>query len=232
MRPYALLALVIAASAHGQRKIVPSQIGILYRYQGDTIWHERDSSMTRTVFRGDTIRSERWQDGRRISSTVHVVAGDSGRMVSNIDSTGAEGRTGVSVPARLLYARRDMIAMQMRSADARAKMSQRGYGTRVPVSPSSSIGYCIESGRSIVHQADTARDIRTREGRADTTIYLFVGDTTVRRLSPSPRTFGYAMYNTLFGEMHMSIVHRNLAGRSSPLEQELPGRPSDSCNKR
>ena len=233
MRPYVLLALAVAASAQGQRKVVPSEIGVLYRYNGDTIWHERDTTVKRSIFRGDTIFNETTRAGRLRHSRVYLVVGDSARVISAIDSTGTSRPPAKElVTARFATSSRDMLARQQQLAGIRERLRRHGYGHQPPLAPPNAISYCIDSTRSIVHQADTARDIRKSGGRVDTAVYVFVGDTTVKRLSPSPQTFGHAMYNTLFGEMHMSIVRGNLAPGSSTLEKELPGQSASFCIKR
>jgi hypothetical protein len=233
MRPYLVLALAIASNALAQRKVVTSDIGVLYRYQGDTIWYERDSTLTVTICRGDTISTRSTMAGRLRYAHSYVIIGDSARLVSAVDSTGApQPGTGRMAPARVASSTRDMLAMQLRTAQTRERMRQRGIGDYVPLSPPSPISYCIDGTRTMVQHADTVRDIRKSSSRVDTTVYVFGSDTTVRRLSPSPTLFGYTMYNTLVGDMHMSVVHRNLAARSSPQESALPGKPSDACNKR
>jgi hypothetical protein len=219
--------VAIAASAHGQRKIVTSQIGVLFRYNGDTIWHERDSTVRRTIFRGDTISNEQSVAGRLRYAQTFLVSGDSARLISVVDSTGAT-RTPVtrSLPARMASSSRDMLAMEMRRLQVRP-----GYvrPTDPPRAPSSPFSYCIDGTRTLIQHVDTVRDVRKGPGRTDTTIYVFGSDTTVTRLSPSPAILGYSMYNTLWGEMHMSLVRKSLASRDGP-PKDLPGRSLDACN--
>jgi hypothetical protein len=229
MRLYALLALAVAASAHAQSRVtVVTDLGTIFRYNTDTIWSERDTSMTRTVYRGDTVTTERWRVDRRLSLTRHVVIGDSARLLVAIDSNGAPQTTETRMlPARFLSMNREMLASQLNRPEL-----PRGYTspTDVPLSPASPMTYCIDGSRVIIQHGDTARDVRTARGRTDTTVYVFDKDTTVRRLSPAPRTFGYVMYNTLVGEMKTSLVRKSSATRYAATYRKLPGKNYDACN--
>jgi hypothetical protein len=209
--------------AEASRRIVATESGQLYRYNGDTIWQERDSSVTRTVFRGDTIWSEASVGNRRRYTMVYVVDGDSARHVSATDSAGATRQVTGAIPARMAAMSRDMLERELRLLPTRERMRQRGGGTVVPTSPATPVTYCIDGSRKIVQHADTARDIRVVGSRTDTTIYQFRGDTTLVRLSPSPRVFGHAMHTTLRGEMYSSLIRRNMASRASPAVAGLPG---------
>ncbi len=95
-----------------------------------------------------------------------------------------------------------------------------------PKSPKDPLSYCTHLGELLLQHLDTLRSIHvlfqqhaTALGAdrmsvaADTTIWLFTGDTTVRRLSPAPRRFGYAMANTLRGEMQAVMVEQDLIAR-------------------
>jgi hypothetical protein len=126
---------------------------------------------------------------------------------------------------------REAIAHAIQSNASRARLAQFALpsASDVPVAPRDPISYCVDGSLSIRQHVDTVQYIRTVPGKAvDTTTYVFTGDTTVRRLSPSPREFGYAMANTLVGEMHMSLVRKNLDARAAPLTAGLPGRSSMS----
>ncbi len=224
-------AMTVAPAPGLSRKVVVTQTGYLLRYNGDTIWVERDSSVTRTVFRGDTIVTDVWVDDRREQAMIYLVDGDSARIASSIDSTGAPARAGTVIPLGFAARSRDMLERELRTAPLRERMRQRGGGTSVPDSPSTPVSYCIDASRTIVQHADTARDVREIGGRTDTTVYVFRGDTTVARISPSPRIFGHAMHTTLMGEMYMSLVRRNVESRSAQ-SIGLPGRAPLPCGRR
>jgi hypothetical protein len=227
MRPYTILVLAMAAATQSQaqqRKTLAGTTGTLFRYSGDTIWQERDTTVNRTIYRGDTVTRERIVNGRRMNQTTYVLVGDSARFLFSIDSAGArhEGSSRLS-PAMIVMSARDMLSRQLTSPIATRTTDY------VPLSPATPISYCIDGSRKMIQHGDTARDVRTVGTKVDTTIYVFVGDTTVKRVSPNPTSFGYAMYTTLVGEMHMSVVRRNLASRNPP-PAGLPGRSVDACN--
>ena len=217
-----VVGLITAASANAQRKTLATPTGVLFRYSGDTIWQERDSTITRTTYKGDTVVRDRWMNGRRLEELTFLQLGDSAKLLFSIDSAGAR-RPGHErlMPILIISSSRQLLASAMRAPNRGANY--------VPYAPPAPISYCIDRTRNMVQHADTARDIRKIGDRTDTTVYVFIADTTVKRVSPNPATLGYAMYTTLIGEMQMSVVRRNLATRN-PAPGSLPGRSTDGCN--
>ena len=224
MRTCILLAVTAVASAAAQpRKTVETHIGTLYRFNGDTIWQERDSTVMRNVYRGDTVFQERTVPGKPRSAVAYLILGDSARVLWSTDSTGARVNGSPRLlPAMIANSPRDMLAMQMRGPQG---------AWRVPLTTTAPVSYCIDGARTILQHADTARYLRKSADRVDTTVYVFVGDTTIKRVSPNPATLGYAMYLTVFGEMEMSLVRKSLASRQGPAAAGIPGRSSDTCNR-
>jgi hypothetical protein len=202
---------------------------MLFRYAGDTIWYERDTTVRRSIYRGDTIVQATFVGGRVRSGWTMVVIGDSAVTLSTTDSLGSSHATRSAIPARMALADREMIAMEIRVNASRARvaslLSARPRATDVPIAPRDPVSYCVDASLSIRQHVDTVQYIRTVSGKAvDTTTYVFTSDTSIKRLSPSPREFGYAMANTVMGEMHMSLVRKNLDARAVPVTPALPGR--------
>jgi hypothetical protein len=189
----------------GQQPTVVRTSGSVLRYLGDTLWSERDTTVLRSIFHGDTIKQAQLVDGRLRYDVTYVVRGDSGRVVSAINPD--------SIPPlyqtpslELLLADRTYLAAMIPRAESQARMQARGNSMpeRVPLSPPDPITYAVSPTLSIVQHRDTARYLRAARGRIDTTIYLFTGDTMVRRISPVPRTFGLAMNVTIVSDMRLA----------------------------
>src|SRR4051812_19891695 len=218
---FVLLAGLSLSIGAQLKKTVASRSGILLRYSGDTIWSERDSTVNRWIYHRDTVVVVHYLSGVRGSETTWLITGDSARVISQRDSTGPHQPDSRStLPARFLFSSREGLARELASPSMR-------FRTLVDSSPATPVSYCIDSVRDIVQHGDTARDIRRHGSRADTTIYVFVEDTTVRRVAPNPATLNYAMYNTLFGEMHMSIVRKSLVERLPDLTRNLSPRSAE-----
>src|SRR6476620_8020325 len=141
-----LLALVSTVCLSGISRAQPRKIfvgqmgGTLYRYSGDTIWVEEDTSVTTTIFRGDTVSTERMVGGRRLSVMKYVLIGDSARLVMLTSATGIERATNMMVPASMVTATRDMLQMQMSIPQI---TFPDGYANPmdVPLSPAQPIPY-------------------------------------------------------------------------------------------
>lgn len=222
-----------AASAQSSRTVVSSSLA-LYRVSGDTMWYERDSTFRRRVYRGDTIETEQGMNGVVNFRQTVVVTGDSAEVISHFDALNPGAPRPQRVPAVYLTAEPTTVALMRRSEGLRAGLPSRFVLPTAPNGfPTEPITYCVDYTRDIVHHRDTVRYLRrTPGGRIDTTIYLFEGDTTVKRLSPSPRTFGHAMRVTLLGEMRMALIERESQARGSALPAQIPRAPLTGCARR
>jgi hypothetical protein len=225
------IGLTLATDANAQaRRIVANDVGNLYRFTRDTLWYERDTTVMRYVYRGDTIFTERTLNDRRVASWVQVVVGDSIRYLSYDDPADPVRRAGTAVHVRGGTYPRSMVISSLQMNETRASMAARGVGTMVPRMPAEEQSYCIDGSRKMTQRGDTVRDIRVLPGRTDTTVYLFIGDTTVQRVSPAPRTFGYGLRQALHGDMYMSLSQRSMAQRTTPFDTMVPGKNYDRCN--
>jgi hypothetical protein len=228
-----LAAMGAGSEASAQRTTVPRSIGGIFRYAGDTLWVERDTTVERTIFRRDTVVRATFIDGRQQSQVTFLVVGDSARVLGAAGQDRTGWRPGMVATLTQLLFQRDELARAIRTAEVtanlRASMARMGRppsATEPPTMPQSPLTYAVASGTRIVHHLDTLRYLRDVAGRTDTTIFLFIADTVVQRLSPTPRTFGLPMRAGLIGEMRMSLNRRQIAFRPSTLE--LPGPATDS----
>ena len=234
------ILLVGAAGANARaQKIVWPPTGPLFRYNGDTIWVERDSTSTRVVYHGDTVTRVVMMNGSVRSTTVYVVEGDGARMIDSRDANGAPrpSEIGRQVPRSLATMERDMLQSSIRSEASwsqqnatRAQMAPMGYNmpsTEPPTSPVQPVTYSISSGVSIVQHRDTAFYVRgcIGRGKLDTTTFVFHGDTSVDRLVPA-RTFGQGMVVTLVSAMFNANVRQSLSSRAALPRSDVPLGPN------
>src|SRR4051812_33882926 len=108
-----LLSVLAAPMAPAQKRSLISG-GSIYRYLGDTIWVERDTTVRRTIFRGDTIVKTSWLNGVQLSSQIYVAMGDSARLIAVGDSAGRVSARTIprALPLRGLTIEREMLETQ------------------------------------------------------------------------------------------------------------------------
>lgn len=218
------VSLALATSAAAQRQIVRPPTGPLFRYNGDTIWTERDTSAIRVVYNGDTV-TRVWSINDVVKSTlVYAVNGDVAKIVDSRDGNGVQrteelGRTS---PSRILIGDREMLQSALRTTNM--PLSNRNAPDPLPAQPVTSV---LSYSTSIVQHLDTALYVRGCLGRAklDTTTFVFRGDITIERLSPR-RIFGAGMAFALTSAMHNANVQKSLASMGSA-SANVPARPHD-----
>ena len=122
-RSLQVVALLVAplAIAAAQKTIV-GMSGTVMRYHGDTIWMERDSTMSRSIRQGDTITQVERINGKLMDSTRYLVKGQSAWMLR--ESPGGlppvPGEpVDISVPTML----NQMLEMEARSAEAQSRLA-------------------------------------------------------------------------------------------------------------
>jgi hypothetical protein len=221
-RSVAILLLIAPVAADAQQPlIVPSSIGMTWRVLGDTIWRERDSTVNRAIYRGDTVTLTSLMNGEIRHEAVYVVRGDSGYVVRGT------GRIGTPFPLALIVSNRDGVSRDIQMNESRARMAASRFArpdaNEPPLSPPTPLTYPVSPDLMIIQHRDTARYVRKAGGRSDTTTFVFVGDTTVRRISPNPRSFGLAMHSSIVGEMRMSRVTASVAAGNPTVAREIPG---------
>ncbi len=220
-------SLLGASSAPGQKPtVITAPIGVLFRSRGDTIWREQDSSVWRTVGRGDTLISTHFRNGRPLlTCTLRADGSTSLRALSTTDTLG-NTKPGVAHPPDYCFTTDPRGELtRWTSMQGRAMASN---SNEPPKSPADPLSYCTREGVLIVQHRDTVRYIRAPTTAPDTTLWMFTGDTTVQRLSPSPRQFGYAMANTIRGEMYNVNVAKDVITKGVPVRPDAF--PSLSCS--
>ncbi len=227
-----LAVLGARAGAQPARVVVIAGGGGLIRYRGDTIWNERDTTLTRTVYEGDTVVQSRFVNDRRLSYIVFAIVHDSARVVRTVDSIDAIHlpRAPLTLPASVVLGPRTILALMIQTASLTSQafsMSPGGDPTEPPWSPKERQTYRVSASVTIQQLGDTVQYFHGCPGNAtDTTTFVFTGDTTVRRKTLPARSFGWAMTSTIIGEMQGVLMQQLLATTAPP--PELVGR-APSC---
>jgi hypothetical protein len=245
VRWVAALSLVMLPSQSASAQKSVRALTTFFRYHGDTIWVERDSSSTRVVYSGDTVTKTASVNGAVRSISVYVVKNDLTTLLHYTNAAGVEQSgyfTGRKTPGTLLaFGDRTMLESALRTEASRAQRQELMQcsaamglalpSTEPPASPAQAITYPISLEVSIAQHLDTALYVRgcAAKGKLDTTPFVFRGEDSVRRIMPAPqRTFGPGMVATLLGTMQNSLVQQSLATRRSPAADELPV-PENRC---
>ncbi|MGH7617111.1 MAG: hypothetical protein ACREPM_07785 [Gemmatimonadaceae bacterium] len=223
----ALLGLVVASAASAQKTVVNS-LGWIFRYHGDTIWLEHDTTVARAIYHGDTVDRTETLDGRPRYTIRYLLRGDSADILSMRDSTGALRERSASVralPGVAVLVERQMLENELRASNRRS-MAPVGTFDRLepPAQPEPARTYTIGRTVTMVQHRDTVRYISgcAAVGHADTTTFILFGRDSVRRTTPNPRMFGQAMALSLVGHMKSAILQEDLTAIAGDVSRELP----------
>lgn len=246
------------AEAHAQ-VILPNAIsGIQYRYRGDTLWRERDTTLIQTVYKADTVFRSTFILGRKASSHVYLVVGDSSRILESRDAAGRFVATTTKNGPALVMLEADRAAIEtafrltetqerMREADVRMQaMTERAVAMgmnpppapagmpTVPVSPKTKQSYPLSANKLIEQLGDTVRYITGCAARppVDTTVYLLFATDSVRRLSPAPRSFDQFMALALQSDMNGVLLRQRVRPGDNPAMKNVPKVGAWPCDKR
>ncbi|MEP6835629.1 MAG: hypothetical protein ABJB74_19740 [Gemmatimonas sp.] len=253
-----LLLIGVSSLSHAQARVVQSSLlGIQYRILGDTIWRDRDTTSVQSVYRGDTLYENRFVFGRKIQSEIFVINGDNAKIVSSLDGAGktipstrsngtsAGGLEGTRMLLENAFRTVDSDA-RMREAEARLQESYQralalGLDVRPPPkravpdsSPTVKRVYPIAASRLLEQLGDTVRYISRCAARppVDTTVYLLFASDSVRRLSPSPRTFDAMMARAVRSDMRSVATRQAVSVSDSSLAKNIPGFSKWPCDLR
>jgi hypothetical protein len=211
--------------------------GWILRYHGDTIWVERDSLATRTIFHGDTVdRVEKVNDRHR-SDVTYQIRGDSAYMIAARDSAGRPfglSNAARAVPATYAFYERQVLEMQLRMAEAQSMLPSWVDRHDPPARPDSLQRYVVSRGVTMAQRQDTVWYMNgcAALGHADTTVFLLFARDSVKRLSPNPRMFGQAMALSLVGHMRTALLQASVATRDAGLTRDLPSLPNPCAQGR
>lgn len=222
----AAVAITLPDCAAAQKTVV-GMTGTMIRYAGDTIWVERDTTVRRTIYRGDTVIRASWLNDRLRTTETFIVRGDQAVLIELSDSAGktVEFKTPPRpLPAMIATMDRRMLESELRMDGLRSLIAQVSDQMEPPVAPDPARTYRLSETRTLVHHRDTVSIIRSCAAlqHTDTTVYLLVGRDSVRRIAPSPRSFGSAMAYALVGDMRSALVTQLAATNSAALPADLP----------
>lgn len=226
------VAIGLPARTDAQKSIV-GLTGTVLRYHGDTIWVERDTTVRRTIYHGDTVIRASWVNDRLRTTEVFVVRGDEALMVEFRDSTGKLAELKAPprpLPASIATMDRRMLEGEIRMDDLRSRVPRLDDLMEPPVAPDPARTYRLSDTKTIVQHRDTVSVIRSCPAlrQVDTSIYVLFGRDSVRRVTPAPRSFGRAMAYALVGDMRSALVSEVAATRSPTVPADLP-RVSNGC---
>jgi hypothetical protein len=244
-RPVLVMLVCLAAMAgstpalHAQGSVFDG-IGGELRWKGDTIWRDRDTTSTRTIYRGDTVTRTMFLNGRLRVEQRYVVRGDVGSLLSIRDSAGRTTSSAAlaerSVPFSTMVGERSMIEGALRQREMSAQMAGRGLSMERPEAaraPGTRERYQWTPNTVIEQIGDTVRYIRgcSAAPPVDTTVYLLFASDSARRLAPSPRTFDRHMARAVRADMDMVVLRTRVASRA-PDMTGVPGPSHWPCDGR
>jgi hypothetical protein len=211
----ALVAQVRVQALHAQKTVI-GLTGSIYRYHGDTIWMEKDSTVIRSITSGDTVANRTEVNDRLMYEMVTVVHGDSARVIqmTRRDGTAAPmPAEGMSVPVAAVTFLQSALQMESRSASIGAGRALERMTP--PASPDPAREYVVSPASRIAQHRDTVWVIRGCPAeRRDTTTFLLFGTDSTRRLTPPQRTFGQGMVQSLLGEMRSALIRDMVSSTS------------------
>lgn len=249
--PFALscvVALAFSNNTYAQKTVVNAMVGMELRYHGDTIWRWRDTTMVRTVFRGDTVIRSSFVNDVATNSMTYVITGDVASVVELRNGTGAAlpAGAGATSPATTLMAERDLFTMSVRQKAAElqsAQMFERmaSSGASLPEmpsfmpprSPADLRKYPFSPNTTIFQHGDTVRYVHGCAAipRTDTTIYVILASDSLRRVTPNPRTFNHMMTSAVLADM-TSVLLRQYSAARDVADPLLPGPRKWACDLR
>ena len=218
--------------AHAQKSFV-ALTGSIYRYNGDTIWMEKDSTVMRSIAHGDTIENRTTVNDRVTRDMVAVVHGDSARVISTLGRDGlprpATGRAR-SMPASGVTFLQKTLEVEQRTASLGAGRIFDQF--MPPALPDPAREYVVSPASRIVQHRDTVWSIKgCPTEQNDTTTFLLFGTDSTRRLTTPERTFGQGMVQSLIGEMRQSLMRDLVAAQLPAPPADLPKGPA-MCGSR
>jgi hypothetical protein len=229
----ALVLLVVALHGSFAQKTIIN-LGAVLRYHGDTIWMERDTMVTRAIYRGDTVIKTMWMNDAQLSSSIYLVTGDAARLIGMVDKSGSSvpvRDNARAVPLLVISMERSMLESALRMQESMARVSAMGIRrpNEPPLFTDTELRYKPASAMQLVQYRDTVKYIRGCPGasRADTTTFVLFGADSVKRVRPE-RVFGQAMAESVINAMRMALTREFLKSQSSPLPADLPRAP-DGC---
>jgi hypothetical protein len=120
-----------------------------------------------------------------------------------------------------------MLENELRMAASRAQMRAVLPDRDPPRSPDPARAYNVSAEVRITQHLDTVFFARgcPSLGRVDTTVFLMLGEDSVRRVSRPERTFGKAMNLSLTNQMRMVLTRERIKARETPLPPDFPRAP-------
>jgi len=224
-----LIGVLSVSGAVSAQTTIISGTGSIFRYHGDTIRLERDTTVTITIYRGDTVLTSSSVNGALRYEVSYVVRGDSAWV---IDVRTANGATlpgtaiGTAAPTQSILMTQTMLEAEIRTAAMRARLlSMSEFEPQALPEPARV--YEVSPTVWITQHRDTVWFQRGCRGasRIDTTVFLMFAEDSVKRISQPARMFGKAMNLSLTAHMRSAMMRERLRERETSLPADLPRAP-------
>jgi len=236
---FAISATAFCASQVAAQTIVPVGRGTEMRYHGDTIWRIRDTTVTRSILHGDTLRRVFYTNGVLRYTNTYVQKGDNAILIEDLDSAGKARyqsdpslRTPRTMPVSMMESDRMMLESAVRMWQSQS--NARYAPPEAPLTTSEVRTYPMSANLVIVQFRDTVRYIRgcAAAPPVDTTTYVLFGLDSAHRVSPAPRKFDGYMAAAIRGDMSSNMLRTAVASQNAPPSPPLPALNKWPCDKR
>ncbi len=229
----------------GAQTVVTGFGGYEMRYRGDTIWNQRDTTMSRAVFRGDTVFRSTYVLGRLTNTTAYVVHGDKATVIEQRDGAGTVRAMSLATrttSAAAVLAEQHMLEQTVRSSaildlnkTIRAQTAAMGVtmpAFDAPSSPADVQRYAFSANTNISQQGDTVRYITgcVEAPPVDSVVYVLFSNDSLHRVSAPTRTFDRYMVAAVRADMSSTLIQR--AGVLGARPSGLPGVRKWPCDRR
>jgi hypothetical protein len=224
----AFLMSMAAAALPAQRQMVIGSTGDVFRYNGDTVWRERDSSLTRSIRHGDTIIEQRMHAAGWGPEEIRIVPRQPGEAVVAIGPDGKQHATATGPTNGWEGATRAIFTLAVLYQQNQARWLFPSDHEPL-LSPETPRVYVVDSASRLVQYRDTVRVIKGCAGaRHDTTTFLMFGGDSARRISSPERTFGIGVAQGLIGQMRRVLLEAKIRAYDSTALSDAP-RAIDPC---
>lgn len=231
-----ILGLTLAPRIVNAQQDIVALTGAVMHEHGDTVIYQHDTTALTEVIRGDTVTRIDRINGRDRETVVFALHGDSATVVHARwgDGPWAASRPRV-VSKRSATGIHRMLDQEREQAAFRARLARERPDKVMPMitppeRPDWPKTYVLWSRVRLLQHLDTIKRVHDCPGREwpDTTVFVFYGADSVKRIRPDPRRFGFVMKQTLIGEMRSSLI-RVTSGTPLSLDDRMPHPGDMAC---
>lgn len=238
LRSIALVSLLLVTRpliARAQHDLVALTGAVLHAH-GDTVIYQHDTTELVEVIRGDTVTRTDRINGRDRETVVIALHGDSAQVVRSRWGEGPWGPSRSRISTKREATRiHGMLVDERQQAAFRQRLARGGtdkvmQAITPPERPDWPKTYVLWSRVRLLQHLDTIKRVHDCTGHEwpDTTVFVFYGADSVKRIRPDPRRFGFVMRQTLIGEMRASLL-RVTSGTPLSIDDRMPHPGDMAC---